>query len=122
MARSPLRYSGPLYIDNLFFPAAAFQALSTKVKVVFLDNSPTLLASRLCMKMRANKAVVFGPQRPQKPAKPAKPAKQGAKTQTYEDGEPLMFSFDEELEQEERQRRYIAPVHHLCTRPAQRLR
>jgi hypothetical protein len=71
--------------------------------------------------MRTKKAVVFGQQRPRKLPKQTAQT-QGACTQTYEDSEPLMFSFDEDLEREEKQRKCIAQIHHLCARPAQCLR
>lgn len=67
------------------------------------------------------KAVIFGPQRATKPPKQTAPITSAA-TQTCEGSEPLMFSFDEDLEREEKQRRYTAPVQHLCTRPAQYVR
>jgi hypothetical protein len=67
--------------------------------------------------MRVKKAVVFVSRRLIKTPKQLTHV-EGSTTQTYEDSEPLIFSFDEDLGREEKKRRCIALIHHLCIRTA----
>jgi hypothetical protein len=119
MARSHTRYGRPVYIDSSASSRGRDRPHQRRSRLP-PQHSPSQ-ASRLCTDMRAKKAVVFGPQRPSKPPKQMAQTR-SASTHAFEDSEPLMFSFDEDLQREEKQRRYIAPIHHLCTRPAQCLR
>jgi hypothetical protein len=112
-------YGGLVYMGNTFSSRGP-----NPVEVVCRHNTPPLQVSLQYTKMWSKKTVVFRPQRPSRPSKAPKQTAQlqGSSAQACEESEPLIFPFDEDLEREERQRRYIAPVHHLCTRPAQYLR
>lgn len=87
--------------------AVVVEIPSTRAEIVSLQNSPSLPEPRLQTEMRAKKVVVADPQRHML-------ARQNARI--CEGSEPLMFSFDEDLEQEEKRRRYLAPVYHLYRR------
>lgn len=71
--------------------------------------------SPIAKNMRAKKTILSVSGRSIKSPKRIAPARDTS-AQTYGDNEPLIFSFDEDLEREEKERKFTAPIHHLSIR------